>query len=271
MPEENPVVSVVITVYNAEKFIERTLRSVMNQTIKNIEIICVNDCSIDKSEEIIKILMQEDDRIVLLNNEQNLKVSQTRNKGINYAHAKFIALLDSDDEWKENFLIAMLERQKETGGRVIYSACSFMTSDGTYLPATFIPKDKVTYKEYFKQNIIPPSGSLIERELLIKYPFYADKVHEDYVCFLSILKEIKVAYGIKEPLMIYRLTDGSKSRNKFKAILMSYRTYKIHGVSFFRRCFYTICNAINGIKKYGKINKVKREFLKERENKNGQS
>ena len=93
----------------------------------------------------------------------------------------------------------------------------------------------------------------IKKELLLKYPFFADAVHEDYVCWLNILKEIGKSYAVSEPLLIYRLTTGSKSRNKFKAIKMSYNTYKIHGLNFFKRCYYTCCNAINGLKKYSKI------------------
>ncbi|MBE5740945.1 MAG: glycosyltransferase family 2 protein [Clostridiales bacterium] len=255
MSEDKLACSVVITVYNAEKFIEQTVRSVMNQTVKNIEIICVNDCSKDNSVEIIKRLMTEDSRIVLLENDTNLKVSQTRNKGIQYSHANWIALLDSDDMWEPEFLERVIARRDETGGRVIHTSYRFMAHDGKILDSTFIVDDSITYKQLFKQNKILPSASFIEKSLLLKYPFYADNVHEDFVCWLSILKEINVAYGVKEPSMLYRLTEGSKSRNKFKAIKMSYNTYKAHGVPFFKRWYYTFCNAINGLKKYSKIKK----------------
>ena len=113
--------------------------------------------------------------------------------------------------------------------------------------------DIITYKKLFKQNKILPSATMVKKDLLKKYPFYADKVHEDFVCWLSILKEIKIAYGIQVPTVIYRLTEGSKSRNKFKALKMSYNTYKVHGVGFFKRLYYTFCNGLNGLKKYSKI------------------
>ena len=72
---KKPLCSVVMPVYNAEKFIETTLKSVLNQTVKDIEIICVDDCSKDKSVEIIKEYQKHDSRIVLLQNEKNSKVS----------------------------------------------------------------------------------------------------------------------------------------------------------------------------------------------------
>lgn len=252
---KKPVCSVVIPVYNAENFIEDTLRSVINQTIKDIEIICVDDCSKDNSVKIIKKLQKEDNRIILLENETNLKVSQTRNNGVNIAKADWIALLDSDDKWEPTYLEKVIARRNETGGKLISTSCKYMTNEGKLLDSEFIIDEEITYKQLLKQNKILCSSVFIEKALLEKYPFFADNVHEDYVCWLSILKEIKVSYGVKEPLMIYRLTVGSKSRNKLKAIKMSYNTYRIHGLNFFKRCYYTFCNAINGLKKYSKIEK----------------
>lgn len=250
-----PLCSVVIPVYNAERFIDKTLQSVLNQTVKDIEIICVDDCSIDNSVQIIKKYQELDDRIVLLQNEKNSKVSQTRNNGVKVAKSEWIALLDSDDAWYPTFLEEVMKRQKETSGQLISTSCRFMDNDGILLNSVFIVPPEITYKQLLKQNKILCSSVFINKELLLKYPFFADAVHEDYVCWLNILKEIKKSYAVVEPLMIYRLTTGSKSRNKFKAIKMTYNTYKIHGINFFGRLYYTFCNAINGMKKYRKIKK----------------
>lgn len=255
MAKKKLVCSVVMPVYNAERFLEETLRSVMNQTIKDIEIICVNDCSKDKSVEIIKKLQKEDKRIVLLENETNMKVSQTRNNGVRIAKADWVALLDSDDKWEPTYLEKVIARRDETGGRLISTSCKYMSNEGELLEGEFIVDEEITYKKLLKQNKILCSSVFIDKALLEKYPFFADAVHEDYVCWLNILKEIGVSYGVQEPLMIYRLTAGSKSRNKFKALKMSYNTYRIHGLNFFKRCYYTMCNAINGLKKYSKIKK----------------
>ncbi len=247
--------SVVIPMYNAEKYIENTIRSVMNQTVKNIEIICVDDCSTDNTRQIVETLQKEDARIVLLKNEVNSKVSATRNYGVKNAKSEWVAFLDSDDIWKKNHLELLIARQKETGGQIIHSSYSFMTNEGEPLKSEFIVDDSITYKKLFYQNKILPSASMFKKELLTKYPFYADEVHEDFLCWLNIMKEINIAYGIKTPTVVYRLTVGSKSRNKLKAIKMSYNTYKKHGVGFFKRLFYTFFNGINGLRKYSKIKK----------------
>lgn len=255
MSNEKLKCSVVIPVYNAERFIETSLRSVMNQTVKDIEIICVNDCSKDGSVDIIKKLQQEDNRIILIENEQNLKVSKTRNNGINHANSDWVALLDADDMWQPTFLEKVLEKRDEKNAKIVVSSETFMDDNGNQLEGAFIVKEEILYKNILKQNCISCSAVLVEKQLLLDNPFYADEVHEDYLCWLSILKKIGVAYGVTEPLSVRRLTIGSKSRNKFKALKMSYKTYKKHGLGLFKRLFYTFCNGINGLKKYSSIKK----------------
>lgn len=93
-------ISVIIPAYNAEKYIKRCIESVQNQTMKQIEIIVVNDGSKDSTLKIVQELAENDLRIKVINQE-NLGVSQARNKGILYSKFKYIALLDSDD-WVES-------------------------------------------------------------------------------------------------------------------------------------------------------------------------
>ena len=253
----NLACSVIIPVYNAERFIENTLKSVMNQTVKNIEIICVNDCSKDASSEVIKKLQATDNRIVLLENEKNLRVSGTRNNGIKNAKSDWVALLDADDMWEPTFLEKVLAKRDEKKAQLVVSSESFMDNDGKRMNGEFKVKEEILYKDLLKQNSISCSAVLIEKKLLLENPFYADEVHEDYLCWLTILKKIGKAYGVQESLSVRRLTVGSKSRNKFKAIKMSYNTYKKHGLGFFKRMYCTFCNAINGIKKYSKVKENK--------------
>lgn len=90
-----PLVSIVIPMYNAEKYIKEAILSITNQTYKNLEIIIIDDCSKDKSVEIVKSI--EDDRIILIKNDENLQQPKTRNKGLMLAKGKYIANMDADD------------------------------------------------------------------------------------------------------------------------------------------------------------------------------
>ena len=241
--------------YNAERFIENTLNSVLNQTMKDFEVICVDDCSKDNTVKIVKEMQAKDSRIRLVQNEVNSRVSKTRNNGIQHAKSDWLALLDADDMWENTFLEKVLAKRDEKNAKIVVSSESFMTNEGERMEGVFHVREEILYKNLLKQNSISCSAVLIEKQLLLDNPFHADEVHEDYLCWLTILKKIGKAYGVREALSVRRLTVGSKSRNKFKAIKMSYNTYKKHGLNFFKRCFYTFCNAINGLKKYSNVKK----------------
>ena len=90
-------VSIIIPVYNVEKYLEDCLKSVINQSLKDIEIICVNDGSTDRSFDILNKYAVMDNRITVINNSKNYGLSYSRNQGIQYSHGEYIYFLDSDD------------------------------------------------------------------------------------------------------------------------------------------------------------------------------
>ena len=101
MKSINPLVSVVMSVYNCEEYIRESIDSILAQTFQDFEFVIINDCSTDKTTEIL--LGYEDPRVILINNEKNLGVTKSLNIGIRRARAKYIARQDADDistpEW----------------------------------------------------------------------------------------------------------------------------------------------------------------------------
>ena len=93
MENKNPIISIIMPNYNGEKYIQQTIDSILNQTFQDFEFIIIDDCSTDNSVEIIN--SYQDDRIILLENEQNLGPSASRNKGHNIAKGKYIAIIDA--------------------------------------------------------------------------------------------------------------------------------------------------------------------------------
>ena len=100
------LVSIVIPVYNAENNIKVCLNSIIKQTYKNIEIICINDGSKDSSEKIIKEYKKKDSRIILIN-KPNSGVSDTRNLGIETSKGEYIMFIDADDYISEDYIESM--------------------------------------------------------------------------------------------------------------------------------------------------------------------
>jgi|GEM_PF-6934712 len=121
--ESCPLVSVVMPVYNVEKYVERCMESVVSQTLKDIEIICVDDGSNDKSAEIIKNFAEKDGRIKIIT-EKNGGISYARNTGIIAARGKYIYFLDSDDFMNiSDGLEKMYERAEKDGLDILYVGC----------------------------------------------------------------------------------------------------------------------------------------------------
>lgn len=97
-----PLISVIIPVYNVEKYLDQCLSSVIEQSFNNIEILCINDCSTDSSLKILEKFSAKDPRIKIINNQQNLKAGLSRNIGIKEAKGEYIHFLDSDDWLEDN-------------------------------------------------------------------------------------------------------------------------------------------------------------------------
>ncbi len=93
----SPKVSIIIPIYNAEPYLEQCLNSVLGQTLREVEILCIDDCSADCSAEIVRHIADGDSRLVLIQNEKNLGAGETRNKGIELAKGKYFFFLDADD------------------------------------------------------------------------------------------------------------------------------------------------------------------------------
>lgn len=111
-----PLISVIIPVYNVEKYLHKALESVVNQTYKDLEIICIDDCSKDSSMQILNEFAQKDDRIIIVKNTENKGVGYSRNTGLQISQGEYIHFFDSDD-WLELDLyqkaISLLEEDTE--------------------------------------------------------------------------------------------------------------------------------------------------------------
>lgn len=112
------LVSIIVPIYNAEKYLAETLNCLINQTYKNIEIICINDGSTDKSMEILEKYAQRDKRIKIYSQE-NKGEAETRNRGVTLANGEYITALDSDDVCSLNTIETSLNKIKENNADIV--------------------------------------------------------------------------------------------------------------------------------------------------------
>lgn len=142
-------VSVIVPVYNVEKFLCRCLSSIINQSLKNIEIICINDGSTDKSAKILKEFGHKDERIIVIN-QKNQGISATRNNGIKMAQGEFISFIDSDDWIDTNFLEKLYNAAKENHCDI---ACGGIIRLHKFNKKIFLKHDKQIISENLQEKL----------------------------------------------------------------------------------------------------------------------
>lgn len=251
-------VSIVMPAYNAEKYIGEAIESVLNQTYSNYELIIVDDASKDQTANIVKKLVVKTDNIRFYQNEKNKGVSYTRNFAISKAYGDWIAFLDSDDKWHKEKLEKQIRfLHKEINAKLVFTGSAFINEKNKKYDYVLTVPEKIVFKELLKQNVISCSSVLVNKECFQKIKMMNDSMHEDFAVWLQILNEIQYAYGINEPLLLYRLSKKSKSSNKCKAAIMTYRVYSYIGLNIYQKLYYMCFYSIRSLKKYKKISNYK--------------
>lgn len=224
----NDLVSIIVPVYNAEKFIEETINSVLNQTYSNWELVLVNDCSTDNSSNIINNYLRKDSRIKLHNNIKNSRAAVSRNNGITESHGKYICFLDADDKWEKEKLEKQINFMKEKD--CAFSFTSYEFADDKCIPngkKVHVP-EKINYKQALKNTTIWTSTVMFDMDKLTKEDIYMPNVTrgQDTATWWKVLKKIDYAYGLDEILSYYRRTNESLSANKFVALKRTWNLYR---------------------------------------------
>lgn len=222
-------ISVVMPVYNQEKYLDQCIVSVQTQTLKNIEIICVDDGSTDKSRNIIERYARKDRRITVINKD-NGGVSTARNAGFDVAKGKYVIFLDSDDFFEPTLLERLYDRIEQTGADIV--ACNFKSyfesmqkySDPRINFAPLGKRKIVSYKtspdDLFSTVTLMFWNKLFRTDFLRRNKIRNDEsLHRaqdiEFVGRALICTE-KVAY-VDEPLVSYRTdTENSNVRRTYK-------------------------------------------------------
>ncbi|MDE5863633.1 MAG: glycosyltransferase [Lachnospiraceae bacterium] len=241
------LVSVIMPVYNGEQFIGEAIRSVLRQRVR-LELIVINDKSTDGTEDVI-CSFEQDERLIYIRNEDNLGVAKSRNKGMEMAKGKYIAFLDADDYWTEDKLEKQLSLMEEKKAVLSSAGRQLMDEEGSLGKIIQIPEE-ITYNSLLRSNVLNTSGVMVLADVARKYPMTQDHLHEDYIMWLSILRDYGKAYGINEPMLKYRVMKGTKSANKLKSAKMTFGVYRYMGLNLFWSCWYFCCYAVKGILKY---------------------
>jgi len=227
--KNQPLVSVIIPTYNKSQYLREAIKSVLNQTYKNIEVIVVDDGSTDNTKEIVESF--NDSRIIYIFQE-NKGPAIARNTGIKKAQGRYIAFLDSDDLWLKEKLekqIDFMEKNSEIG--LLGTGCYEMTDKGKIIGKKIFPtKNKILQKDLIKYNPFIQSSIITKREVFDKVGLWYDekfRESEDYELWLRIAGNYKIG-NLAELLVMKRYyRDGLspvKDREQLYFVLEAKKT-----------------------------------------------
>lgn len=254
MKKEEPLVSIITPVYNCEKYVEETIKSVLSQGYENWEHLIVDDASTDGTRKLLDKYQDIDPRIKVIHLEQNGGVANARNVGIYTAKGEYVAFLDSDDLWKENKLEQHMKFIRDNHLYFSYTAYDVMDEQGRYLKSITPSKLRVNYEQLLYTNVIPCCTVIIKAELIKKEKMPKIK-HEDYAAWLNVLKNNGIeAVALPETLSKYRKVKGSVSANKWKTIGWNWNIYRYNQqLSFFKSvkylAYFVVLTGLKYIKK----------------------
>lgn len=244
-------VSIIMPAYNAESYIKDAIESVLLQTYPNWELLVIDDCSTDKTVEIVNQCATEDARIRLIHNKVNLGVALTRNVAIKNASGKYIAFLDSDDLWDTKKLATQLAFMERNGYNLSFTSYQkFSTTTGQVGKIVRAPK-MVGAEQLLGNTIIGCLTVMYNCDELGKVYMPNLQHMEDNATWYSIMKRGYVAYGLDENLAKYREGNTSLTSNKRKAALKQWKVYREYFLfSRLKSAQYFMKYAINALKKY---------------------
>jgi len=245
------LVSVIIPVFNSEKFIVEAIKSVLAQTYQNFEIILVDDCSTDNSVSLIEILRKNEPRIHLFKNKVNSGAAISRNRALNEANGQYVAFLDSDDSWYPNKLSQQINLMINKNAFLIFGSIEMVNEYGELVSRKKYVPDSINYDGLLKNTIIATSTVVIDRNKTGYFRMPNIRSGQDYATWLQLLRGNKTAYAIREPVTRYRKIEGSLSSKKtknWKKVFNIQVNYE--GISPIRAYFNCFCYIVNAIKKY---------------------
>ena len=214
-----PLVSIIIPVYNVEQYLEECIESACNQTLKDIEIICVDDGSTDRSREIITSYVERDSRVCLIDSRHG-GASSARNLGIEHARGKYIQFLDSDDYIAPTMSSTMYSIMSTYNVDVVMCGITVFYEEGQEY------RDKEEIERYYKKEkeglytiditsisyaLASVCVKMIKKSVLDTYNirFLENRTYEDNYFTLAYLTVVDSIYFLKEALYYRRLRNES--------------------------------------------------------------
>ena len=246
----SPTISIIVPAYNAEHTINETIQSVLNQTFSDWELIIVDDCSTDNTSTIVHDYLYQDKRIKYFKTESaSGGPAEPRNMGILNSLGRYMAFLDSDDVWLPSKLERQLPLFEYPSVALAYSYYEKMTEKGERNNRVVYAPNEVTYNRLLLGNVIGCLTAVYDVAKLGKM-YFPNHSHEDYILWLSILKQGGVARNTNTVEALYRVRERSISSDKRRAMSWQWDIYRnVEGFGVLRSAYYFLNYAYKAFRK----------------------
>jgi len=242
---DNTLVSVIMPMHNAERYIREAVESVLAQTYEKWELLIIDDASTDSSVDIANEYVSADPRIHLLHNPEPIQMpSAPRNVGVHAARGRYIAFLDSDDVWFPQKLEQQLPLFHDNRTAIVYSNYEKIDDKSIRSNRIVSSPSSATYNTLLLGNIIGNLTGIYDTHKVGK-ALIQNIHHEDYGMWLSILKQGYIARNTETTLAAYRETSRSVSSNKLRVTSWQWNIYRnVEHLSLLRSAYYFMFYAI---------------------------
>ena len=243
---KNVKVSIILPNYNIEKYLIKTVKSVLNQTFKNWELIIVDDNSNLNTLNVLK-RFKRNKKIRIFYLKKNKGAGYCRNYAIKKSKSTYLAFIDSDDIWENNKLKKQIKFMRKNN-------CSFSYTNYK----TFGDRNKkvnnpskLNYSSFIKDTSIATSTMMVERKKIDSIKFTNTKICEDYYFKCKLLKKVNFAFCLNKFLTKYRIRKNSLQSNVFRNFFWIWKINKDYNKLNFIENFFSLLNiSINSLKKY---------------------
>lgn len=219
------LVSIIMPSYNTGRFIKESIESVLSQTYSNWELIIVDDCSCDDTDDIVSPYLA-DSRIIYLKNEKNSGAAVSRNRALTEAKGKWIAFLDSDDLWAPEKLEKQIAFMTENGYKFTYTDYNIQLN-GKWLPYVYYGPSVVNKRKMKNYCYFSTITVMYDREYVGLIHIKPIRKNNDYAMWLRIIEKT-TCYRLPECLSSYIKHDGSiSSGSKLKLIKHHYIMWRV--------------------------------------------
>lgn len=218
------LVSVITASYNCSDFIGKTIESIQSQTYQNWELLITDDCSTDNSREVIESYAGNDSRIKLFKLPKNGGAGLARNNSIREAKGRFIAFCDSDDRWYPEKLERQLKFMCENNLGLCYTSYDTCDENGV-INGYVVCLPKLTRLKIIRDNGIGCLTAVYNAEKIGKHFMPSIRKRQDWCLWIDIITKTGAAYGLQEPLSLYRVRGGSISSNKIEMLRYNFNVY----------------------------------------------